>query len=627
MPQYDGSIVINTQIDTSGMQPATNGIKSTFSKIAELASNLSGVIAGAFSVRAIVSFGKEAMDLGSDLQEVQNVVDVTFTTMNEKVNEFAENAARTAGLSETMAKQYTGTFGAMADAFGFTEDEAFDMATALTQLSGDVASFYNLSQDEAYTKLKSVFTGETESLKDLGVVMTQTALDSYALANGFGKVTSDMDEQEKVALRYQFVMDQLSNASGDFMRTQDSWANQTKVLALQFDSLKASIGEGLIAVLTPAIQKVNEFVPVILEMADKFSEATKALFSGGDAGGLKEAFDQVVAAMRPVWDGVVKLWESLQPTFSFIKDTAIVVLEAWQRMFQKVAAVFVDKGGNIGKIISGIGEIFAAVWAVIEPLLEDMRVVWSEMMDWFAWAISDNIGYIVDLLFGVVEFLAGVFTGDWKRVWESIVTIFTAWTKQAVNTVEWMLSAFGLSFDKIKTAAVKCWNGIKEKTTSIWSGIKSTIKGAVNGVIGFINGMISGLISGINSAIQALNKLKVSVPDWVPGFGGKTFGFNIKTITAPQIPYLAKGAVIPPNAPFMAVLGDQKHGTNIEAPLSTIEEALDRVLDKRGGFGADNIEVQVVFSGDAAGLARYLTPHINKENKRIGGSLVKGAAY
>ncbi|MFR3753578.1 MAG: hypothetical protein ACLTW9_17140 [Enterocloster sp.] len=112
-------------------------------------------------------------------------------------------------LSETMAKKFTGTSGAMAKAFGFSEQAAYEMSTTLTGLAGDVASFYNISQDEAYTKLKSVFTGETESLKDLGVVMTQSALDAYALANGYSKTTAKMSEMEKVALRYKFVQDQL----------------------------------------------------------------------------------------------------------------------------------------------------------------------------------------------------------------------------------------------------------------------------------------------------------------------------------------------------------------------------------------------------------------------------------
>lgn len=126
------------------------------------------LIGSAFAVGKLVQFGKECIELGSDLAEVQNVVDVTFTTMSDKVNEFAKNAMTSAGLSETMAKQYVGTFGAMSKSFGFSEAQAYDMSTALTQLTGDVASFYNISQDLAYIKLKSVFTGETETLKDLG---------------------------------------------------------------------------------------------------------------------------------------------------------------------------------------------------------------------------------------------------------------------------------------------------------------------------------------------------------------------------------------------------------------------------------------------------------------------------
>ena len=207
------------------------------SGIQNLAKKTGKMLAGAFAVKGLTSFAKDCIELGSDLTEVQNVVDVVFPTMNKKVNEFAQNAASTFGLSETMAKKFTGTFGAMANAFGFSEKESYKMSTALTGLAGDVASFYNISQDEAFTKLKSVFSGETETLKDLGIVMTQTALDQYALANGFGKTTSAMTEQEKVALRYAFVQQQLQNATGDFSRTSDQWANQIRILSLQFDSL------------------------------------------------------------------------------------------------------------------------------------------------------------------------------------------------------------------------------------------------------------------------------------------------------------------------------------------------------------------------------------------------------
>lgn len=262
-----------------------NGFDKQLAGLQNVAKKAGAVLAAAFSVKKLVDFSAQCIELGSDLQEVQNVVDVTFPAMKKQVDAFAQNAASSFGLSETMAKRFTGTFGAMAKAFGFNEQAAYDMSTTLTGLAGDIASFYNISQDEAYTKLKSVFTGETESLKDLGVVMTQSALDSYALANGYGKVTANMSEAEKVALRYRFVQDQLSAASGDFIRTSDGWANQIRVLQLQFDNLKATIGQGLINVLTPVIQVINTIIAKLVTLADYFRAFTEALFgkAGSDA--------------------------------------------------------------------------------------------------------------------------------------------------------------------------------------------------------------------------------------------------------------------------------------------------------------------------------------------------------
>ena len=285
MAKSDGAVYIETLMDTKGFMKGMNTVENRVANLTGAIKKLGGVIATTFAVKKIVQFGREAIELGSDLQEVQNVVDVTFTTMSEQVNEFAINAATAAGLSETMAKRYVGTFGAMSKAFGFAESEAFSMSTALTQLAGDVASFYNISQDEAYTKLKSVFTGETETLKDLGVVMTQNALDSYALAKGMGKTTKQMSEQEKVALRYSFVLDQLSAAQGDFARTSDSWANQTRILSLNFDTFKANIGQALINIFTPFLKVINQIVSKMAQLSSYFVSFSEMLVGKSTSGG------------------------------------------------------------------------------------------------------------------------------------------------------------------------------------------------------------------------------------------------------------------------------------------------------------------------------------------------------
>lgn len=280
----DFELLLNSNPFNKGLKSATNTIKS--SGIENSLKNIGKLALAAFSVKAIVNFGKECINLGSDLAEVQNVVDVTFGNLNTEVNKFAENAIDKFGLGQTVTKKYVGTFGAMSKAFGFSNKEALAMSETLTGLAGDVASFYNLSSDEAYTKLKSVFTGETETLKDLGVVMTQNALDQYALANGYGKTTAKMSEQEKVALRYKFVLDKLSLANGDFARTSDSWANQTRVLSLRFNELKATLGQGFINIFTPIVKGINWVLSKLQVLANAFKSFTEMIFgnAGGDNG-------------------------------------------------------------------------------------------------------------------------------------------------------------------------------------------------------------------------------------------------------------------------------------------------------------------------------------------------------
>lgn len=283
-----GDVELGLVVNQQGFTNQLNGIQQKVMGFAK-------VLAGAFAVKKLIDFGSEAIKLGSDLNEVQNVVDVAFPKMSKQVDEFAKSAMYASGLSETMAKRYTGTFGAMSKAFGFSEEQAYEMSTALTSLAGDVASFYNISQDEAYTKLKSVFTGETETLKDLGVVMTQTALDAYAMANGFGKTTAEMSEAEKVALRFAFVQSQLALASGDFARTSDSWANQVRIMKLQFQSFMASVGQGLINLFTPVIQVLNFLLSKLLTVGNAFRALTELLTGKKSqaGGGIQETADAV----------------------------------------------------------------------------------------------------------------------------------------------------------------------------------------------------------------------------------------------------------------------------------------------------------------------------------------------
>lgn len=399
----DFELLLNSNPFNKGIKNATNTIKS--SGIENSLKKIGKLAAAAFSVKAIVNFGKECIDLGSDLTEVQNVVDVTFGNLNTEVNRFAENAITQFGLGQTVTKKYVGTFGAMAKAFNFSNKEALEMSETLTGLTGDVASFYNLSSDEAYTKLKSVFTGETETLKDLGVVMTQNALDQYALANGYGKTTSKMSEQEKVALRYKFVLDKFNIANGDFSRTSDSWANQTRVLSLRFNELKAALGQGFINIFTPIVKGINMVLSKLQVLANAFKSFTEMIF--GNAGGddssnsvsnLASDASKASDAVSGIGDSAKKSAKDLKSLASF--DTAQILKkdDSDSSSNGSGAGGKIDTNGlnltdNLKKQASDIGKIFGDI--NFEPLINSFNKV-KEAAQPLMTTIKDGLKWLYD---------------------------------------------------------------------------------------------------------------------------------------------------------------------------------------------------------------------------------------
>lgn len=253
-----------TKKATSAVEKQTEKIKSAFGKIGK-------AVAVAFSVTALISFGKSCIELGSDLAEVQNVVDVTFGAMSETINHFARDALEQFGLSETSAKKYTSTLGAMLKSMGIATDQAAEMSMEMAGLAADMASFYNLDTDVAFEKIRSGISGETEPLKQLGINLSVANLEAYALSQGMTKAYNSMSQQEQAILRYNYLLSVTADAQGDFARTSDGWANQVRILTERFNALKAAIGQGLIAVLTPVIRVLNQLLAKILTVTDAFS--------------------------------------------------------------------------------------------------------------------------------------------------------------------------------------------------------------------------------------------------------------------------------------------------------------------------------------------------------------------
>ena len=346
-----------------------------------------------------------------------------------------------------------------------------------------------------------------------------------------------------------------------------------------------------------------------------------------------------VAAIIAYWDEIVVCFtQTLPAALASYGEWISVTCSSMGTAFMGIITAFVDfcsNGWNI--VMELLGS--AAQWiydTVIQPVVD----YFTPMVEWFSQLFQSIWQFLEDLCYNIVAFIIGsvqlIFAilmtiGTWiylnviepvatffadlwadivdwaAEAWDSIVEIFIVvanWIDE--NVIQPVVRYFSDMWDSICQFATDAWNWIVEvfqgvaawfdkyvvqPVNEIVSKIADGFKNMVNGVIGFINGMSAGIIRGINGVIEALNKLKFTVPDWVPGIGGQTFGYSLKLLTAPQIPYLAKGAVLPANKPFMAVVGDQRHGTNIEAPLTTIQEAVAGVMDNHiaammAGFNA-----------------------------------------
>lgn len=284
----DGSLIFDTVIDQSGFKKDVGSIKSLAGQVVKTV----GITLSAGAIaKGLISIGKQSVNTASDLQEVQNVVDVTFGEGAGQVDAWAKAASKSYGLSELAAKQYTGTMGAMLKSMGLADGEVLKMSTSLTGLAADFASFYNITSEEAFTKIRAGLSGEIEPLRQLGINMSIANLEAYALSQGIEKSYASMSQAEQAALRYSYLLSVSADAQGDFARTADSLANASRITSMNVERVGAGIGKELLPAVTRATVAIGGMAG---ELAD-------AIDTGGIEGGInyiKTEFPLASAAVK-----------------------------------------------------------------------------------------------------------------------------------------------------------------------------------------------------------------------------------------------------------------------------------------------------------------------------------------
>lgn len=289
-----------------------------------------------------------------------------------------------------------------------------------------------------------------------------------------------------------------------------------------------------------------------------------------------------------------------------------------------LGSVLTALAGFIASVVAAIGLwpllLVAAVSVILIAIIETLRKHGDDIragVDKFGETIADIIRSAGEKIKGIWDALWLVVKLIGMQLWEDITQ---GWNDFWTN----IGTALDSAAADIQQGWNDAWTAVSDFVSDIWEGITDTIETAINGIIGLVNGMISAIVGGVNGVISVLNGFGFDVPEWAQDkLGVERVGFNIDPITAPQIPYLAQGAVIPANHEFLAVLGDQTNGTNIEAPLATIQQALAEVMEAYTG----QQDITIRFAGDLAQLARVLKPYIDKEENRRGAKLVTGGVY
>lgn len=485
-----------------------------------------------------------------------------------------------------------------------------------TNLVGGIEKFLSENKDRIKNYLVSMF--------DIGSDISSTVGDlSVAISDIFSVFSGDTAQQIT------------GNIIGIFAE-----------IGMLASELAGKLGRDIIeGIATPIIEnkdKIKEAIAGTLEAIEPFTS------------GLLEAVQKIRDVVNEVYD------EHLKPLFDSIKEGLSDILGKLLDGYNNyIVPVLQGLGQKFQELISGpFGETMGKIQDFLGKFIDAIKMLWENVLvpflAWIAESIMpilapiiemlggavldflktaiDAIGNIADVLSGIVDFIVGVFTGDWEKAWTGIKEIFGGvWNliKGIISDVIGLISNIISSGMKAIGAAIKAiWNGIKSFLSSLWNslkdtasdlwngikkvivgvatslsekvkdaisglksvfgevfnGIKNVIKSPINGIIKLVNGLIAGVEWMVNSIADALNSLQIQIPY----YGGYTFGFNIPTQNFGRIPYLATGAVIPPNAPFMAVLGDQKRGTNVEAPLSTIEEAVENVFRRHGGMNSNS---------------------------------------
>ena len=535
----DRSIKVQTKSISKSFTRTAKSITRSFTSMAK-------TIIKVVSLTALGRLGAQAIEVASNLEEVQNVVDISFGKMADDVNWFAKNAMTSFGLSELAVKKTASTFMAMSNGMGIAQQAGKLMSTQLTALTGDMASFYNTTEEMASIALASVFTGETETLKKFGIVLTEANLNAYALSKGIKTSYQNMSQAQKVALRYNYVMQATANAQGDFARTSISWANQIRVLKLRWQEFMGVVGTILKNVFVPMVRTLNTILQQLILIANAIAETfggNKLQLSNGmdDFAGsvddatqnLEDATDQANKLKKTIF-GFDELNILKDDSNSDNKDNlggidfpldAPYDLESLKQESQIIKS-FEDITTAINKFFDNLNEKFKKAREILGNLGTKLADYINRLFDGIDWAkvgqtIGNGLNAIINFFKNFYQTLKGydigksiafmlngiLYTVDWAGLKDAIVA--------KINFVIDAFNGFVTFFDWKKLAKVISYEVYNIANEIKWSDLGQALAKGLNGAIEIVYQLVDtkAIKRAVDGIIEAIKQFLSNV-DW-----------------------------------------------------------------------------------------------------------------
>lgn len=475
----------NSQLERT--QGRFDGLSEKLEKVSGKMKDIGGKMTTTLTLPIVAGAGLSVKAF-SDLQETINKVDVSFGNSSGTVKAWAQDSIKSMGLARQSALDATALFGDMGTGMGQTQEEASKMSMGLTQLGADMASFKNVSFERAQTALAGIYTGETEALKGLGIVMTQANLESFAMSQGIKKNIQDMSQAELVQLRYAYVMSVTKNAQGDFARTSDGIANKTRMSGERMKELSAQIGEKV----APAFNKLLEVGNKILDWFNGLTDTQKNVILIVVA---------VVAALGPlimIIGNVITVVKALNVAFTFLAANPIILVITAIALAIAAAAFLIWKNWD------KISKFFVDLWKTVSK-------AFSDFISW----VGGIFKPVVDTIIKIWEAISGFFTGLWngiKGAFNAVVEFIKKWGLTILAVIFWPFSlAVGL--------IITFWEPIKAFFAGVWAFIVAVFTPIVqffqwyfstafnivvtiwNALVGFFQGVWNGIVAIFSAVV------------------------------------------------------------------------------------------------------------------------------